>query len=127
MVTENSQQPNYNIADLLMLVWQRKWLCVILSVVAVLVALTIALLMPKKYTADISIFANLQQAGQIESQLSSIGNIFGMSSSTGSQEELYIAKLQSREFIYAFINRHNLLPILFEDKWDAGKNAWKTD
>lgn len=38
-----------------------------------------------------------------------------------------LAALTSRVFTDAFIKEENVMPVLFADKWDAGKKTWKDD
>ena len=41
--------------------------------------------------------------------------------------EVSLAVLRSREFTEAFIRDRNLLPLIFEECWDADANRWKGD
>jgi capsular polysaccharide biosynthesis protein len=38
-----------------------------------------------------------------------------------------IAILQSRQFVERFISKHDLMPLLFADKWDAAGKRWKEE
>lgn len=57
--------------------------------------------------------------------LGSIASLAGISKKGDSNTTVAIATLRSRQFVEDFIKRHNLLPILFADLWDAEKKTWK--
>jgi len=45
----------------------------------------------------------------------------------GTETEEALAVLRSRQFTEAFIHDENLMPVLFAKKWDAQRQAWKSD
>lgn len=55
------------------------------------------------------------------SLISSLG--FGSSNETATAEAL--ALLQSRQFIEEFVQNHNLMPVLYPQKWDTRTGTWK--
>jgi uncharacterized protein involved in exopolysaccharide biosynthesis len=56
--------------------------------------------------------------------LGSLTSLVGVSLGGGSTEE-NLAVLQSREFLWNFVQEKKLMPILFEDDWDAEHKKWK--
>ena len=48
----------------------------------------------------------------------------GISIPSGSNTEQVIATLESRRFLSLFLNNNKLLPVIFEDLWDAEKQVW---
>jgi uncharacterized protein involved in exopolysaccharide biosynthesis len=51
--------------------------------------------------------------------------LMGISPDTSAKKEEFIALLRSRAFTEEFIREENLMPVLFESRWDAEKKAWK--
>lgn len=63
----------------------------------------------------------------IASQLGGLAQFTGVSFGGGSSKVEAIAVLKSREFTEQFIQSENLLPILFDSKWDADQAKWKSN
>lgn len=55
-----------------------------------------------------------------------LASIAGISLGSVNQQEA-IAWLKSRALFTLFANQHNLMPILFRDKWDAASGRWRSD
>jgi capsular polysaccharide biosynthesis protein len=68
-----------------------------------------------------SVLGGLGGGGGGASLISSLG--FGSSNETATGEAL--ALLQSRQFIEEFVQNHNLMPVLYPDKWDARAGTWR--
>lgn len=73
------------------------------------------------------------KGGGLASALGGLGGLGGLASmagislgGSGSTEE-NLAVLKSHEFLWKFVQEKKLMPILFEDDWDAGKKRWKKD
>ena len=49
----------------------------------------------------------------------------GISIPSSSNIERVLATLETREFLKKFIEEKNLLPVIFEDFWDAASKSWK--
>lgn len=61
-------------------------------------------------------------------QLGGIAALAGISVGGGDAEtEEALAVLRSRQFTQAFILKHELMPKLFADKWDATRNRWSRE
>jgi hypothetical protein len=45
---------------------------------------------------------------------------------SGDNSQLWMATLRSRNAVEAFVRERNLMPILFDDRWDAAAKTWKT-
>ncbi|WP_341920406.1 hypothetical protein [Hydrocarboniphaga effusa] len=59
------------------------------------------------------------------SSFGGLASLVGLNSADGRQP-LAIATLESRSLTEAYIAKHNLLPVLFAEKWDARNSKWKT-
>lgn len=64
--------------------------------------------------------------GALGSQLGSLAALAGLSVGTDSKTAESIAVLQSQDLTEAYIEKNNLMPELFHQKWDAQRKAWKT-
>jgi len=60
-------------------------------------------------------------------QLGGLSSLVGLKTTGPDITEEAIATLQSRSFTQSFVERHNLLPILFASDWDAANSKWNTD
>ena len=63
-------------------------------------------------------------ASMLGGGLGSLASLAGISIGGGSTDE-NLAVLQSREFLWNFVQEKKLMPILFEDDWDAEHKRWK--
>lgn len=89
-------------------------------------AVAYALLSPEVFKAE-TLLASAQEEKSGTSSLSQFGGLAamaGISIPSGSNTDQVIATLESRKFLTLFINNNILLPVLFEDLWDAEKKVW---
>lgn len=70
--------------------------------------------------------ANEEKSGTSSalSQFGGLAAMAGISIPSDSNVEQVVATLKSRKFLGHFIDRQKLLPILFEDLWDAENQVW---
>ena len=97
----------------------------------VLSALAVTVIRPV-YQSNVLLAPAVTDEGQggisaLTSQFRGLASITGVSMSSGNSKDQAIAVLKSRSFTEDFINSENLLPILFQKKWDSDANRWKTD
>lgn len=120
------------LADLL--VWIRSHWLVILAPAGVCLILGIFYLLvaAPRYKVE-ALLAPAEQPGNIQS-LSRLASQFGATSLLGMPNEnnqnlsdIAVAVLQSRRFVEAFIDRHELLPLLFSGRWDKQTGSWTDD
>jgi uncharacterized protein involved in exopolysaccharide biosynthesis len=117
-------------------VLKSRWKIIVASVVAVtLVAGLYAFLAPKRYRAD-ALVAPLDNSnggggGGMAAALGQLGGLASLAGVSvgggGSDKDISVATLQSRALIQGLIKDGNLLPLLFEDEWDASKKAWDVE
>lgn len=89
-------------------------------------AVAYALNSPEIFKAE-TLLASAQEEKPGTSSLSQFGGLAamaGISIPSDSNIEQVIATLESRKFLRLFINNNKLLPVLFEDLWDAEKKVW---
>lgn len=113
---------------------RENWLRVLSAViVSSAIGAVLALLLPSKYTATV-IMTPASQDGAGGGSLSALaGQLGGLSSlagislpSSGGKKDEAIATLQSRALTNDYIDKNNLLPILFESDWNAATQRWKS-
>jgi uncharacterized protein involved in exopolysaccharide biosynthesis len=118
-----------NIFDILLILWQNRWLVVVTTAVSVGLSLIYVFTARDWYRADVLLkMADTRSIQGLSGQLGGLGGLAGLAGidlgDNKSAEAL--AVLKSREFIGSFIEDQNLLPVFFADKWDAAGNRWKS-
>lgn len=114
-----------NFAEIIAVLWSRKWLIVILTIVAAISSVAFALSRPNIYTAS-ALLSPSEQSGSgisgLMKQYGGLASLAGISipqSQDGSRAQLAIQLLKSRAFIGDFVERHAVLPELMAVKsWD---------
>lgn len=116
-----------DLARLWRVAWDSKWLVIGISFLIVALAVAYALLQTRWYRAEVLLApAEEKRTGDgLAGRFSGLIRLAGISVGGGGNAEA-IAILRSREFIATFIKDENLLPILFEERWNAEKNTWKS-
>ncbi len=110
-------------------IWEKRLLIAGVSFLAAVLAAGISLTMPNIYRAE-ALLASVggeDSKGGISSVLGGLGglaSLAGVSLGSGGSVEQNIAVLKSREFIWGFVKDEKLMPILFEDDWDAETKQW---
>jgi LPS O-antigen subunit length determinant protein (WzzB/FepE family) len=94
----------------------------------VIVALILAFVLPPQYRSTV-LLAPARHAGADGSMNGALpgGALSLLQGLQMPQENLTaeaIAILQSRQFVERFIVKHDLLPLLFADRWDAAQRRW---
>jgi uncharacterized protein involved in exopolysaccharide biosynthesis len=98
-----------------------------ITIVCVGLAVTYALHAPEVFKAEILLASASERKSGVSSALSQFGGLAemaGISIPSDSNVEQVVASLQSRKFLRQYIDGKNLLPVLFEDIWDAENQSW---
>lgn len=103
----------------------------LITVGSIVIAVAVAFLLPPIYRAEVLLApVSDDQSGAaagLTSQLGGIASLAGISlGGSGGGKDEFIAILQSRVLSDFFVRENNLLPILFEDDWDAAAGKWKS-
>lgn len=127
---EEYAEDEINLLDLLLVVAKNKRMILAASFLTACLAAALSLLLPNIYRAE-AVLAPAQsgdvKAGGLSSALggmSGLASLAGVSLGGGGSVEENLAVLRSREFLWDFAQENKLLPILFEDEWDAAKKDW---
>jgi uncharacterized protein involved in exopolysaccharide biosynthesis len=113
------------------ILWRDKTLLVIITSICTVAATIGALVSQKDYKAQLvfSVASDDRNgmgggAGSMLSQFGAIASLAGVSIGGNTQKSEPIAVLQSRYLTEQFIEVNNLLPVLFEKKWDSQSGQW---
>lgn len=120
-----------DLLDILLVLAKHKRMILSVTFVAAFLAAGLSLLQPNIYRAEVLLapVANDDgKGGGLASALGGLGglaSIAGISIGGGGSIEENLAVLNSREFLWKFVQDKKLMPIFFEDEWDAQKKSWK--
>lgn len=121
-----------DLAVLVARLWARKWWIVASTALFAAIAALIAFTATPIYRASVVLVpANADGANAMEGALGQLGGLASLAGfklgSSGLQIEEALAVLRSREFTERFIQDKNLMPVLYEDRWDAKEQRWRVD
>jgi uncharacterized protein involved in exopolysaccharide biosynthesis len=98
-----------------------------ITIVCIGLAVAYALHGPEVFKAEILLAPASEEKSGASSALSQFGGFAAMAGITipgDSNVEQVVASLKSRKFLSQYINRQNLLPVLFEEIWDEASQSW---
>ena len=108
-----------------------RWMVAAIFFISVLAALLVALLTTPVYRGHVLMIPAKQAAQPSLADLAgSLGGLtaqLGLGKAPADDLQEALATLTSRAFIYAFIEDHQLLPVLFADRWDSAKSQWSVE
>ena len=90
-------------------------------------AVAYALYAPEVFKAETLLAPAQEEKSGASSALGQFGGLAamaGISIPSDSNVEQVVATLNSRKFLRTYINQNKLLPILFDEIWDADNQAW---
>ena len=99
-----------------------------ITILCVGLAIAYALYAPEVFKAETLLAPAQEEKSGTSSTLSQFGGLAAMAGVTipsGSNTERVLATLETRVFLKKFIEEKKLLPVIFEDFWDAASNSWK--
>tara|TARA_B110000003_G_scaffold276412_1_gene322724 strand:+ start:7317 stop:8237 length:921 start_codon:yes stop_codon:yes gene_type:complete len=99
-----------------------------ISVFCTCLAIAYALSVPESFKAETLLASAQEDQSGVPSSLSQFGGLAamaGISIPSSSNIERVLATLETREFLKQFISKRNLLPIIFDEKWDKSSATWK--
>lgn len=126
------EEDEINLLDLFIVLLKHKVMILSVVFLAGVAAVAISLLMPNTYRSEctISPTAQVRGPGGALAALGDLGGLGGMIApdlfqTAGSLEQFDVV-LKSRELTNIIVMKYNLLPILYEDLWDAEQKRWKS-
>lgn len=109
------------------ILWRGKGTVIAATTIFALGSIAYALLAKEIYRAEVLLApATAQSTPMIGGQLGGLAALAGLSVGEGN-DVVSLAVLQSREFARDFIEQLDLMPIFFEEEWDAEKDRWRVD
>lgn len=121
-----------NLLDLFLVLLKRKKMIMGIVGIAAIAAVVISLLLPNIYRSEATIMPQAdtgQQGGGLPSALGGLSGLAGGILGIGGDSDLAQLEvaLKSRELAHRVITKHELMPKLFADDWNAAKKTWTTD
>ena len=131
VMVESSPSVDEDEIDLLELIRTllQAWKTIVgITIVCIGLAVVYALRAPEVFKAE-TLLAPAQDAesgaSSILSQFGGLASMAGVSIPSNSNLQRVLATLKTRVFLTKFVEEKNLLPVIFEDFWDAASNSWK--
>jgi uncharacterized protein involved in exopolysaccharide biosynthesis len=125
------------LGELIEFLRRSRWLILSVTAACTIAVAVAAWLIPRKYEGVVLLLPVSSQSSSSElGALASVASQFsGLASSLtglnlsagGGNKAEAVATLQSRTIAQRFIQDHNLLPILFSEKWDRVQQKWYAD
>lgn len=109
------------------ILWRSRWLIVGVAIAFGLGGGIYSLFLPPAYTASV-VLAPVKEdpLSGLASQLGGLASLAGLGTAQTDNFEA-IAVLRSRDFARAFIEDNGLMPVLFQDSWDATAGRWTVE
>ncbi|MDF2153905.1 Wzz/FepE/Etk N-terminal domain-containing protein [Vibrio sp. CAU 1672] len=118
-----------NLRELFKALWRGKWVIIVTTIVFIVASVVYALNLPNIYKADTLLAPAESSNGgglaKMASQLGGLAALAGVNIGGGetSQTDLAVQVMKSRQFVEAFINKHDLLvPLMAVKGWDLANN-----
>jgi len=132
IIAADSKTDEISLLDILRALNRHRWTVIVITGLVTLLSVAAALLITPVYRAEVLV---MPVSGESVGGLSSLANQFGgltslmginLSGDQGNSAEA-VATLKSRAFAIQFLKEEDLLPIIFNDKWDSEHERWKTE
>jgi uncharacterized protein involved in exopolysaccharide biosynthesis len=130
VMVESGAQSNEDEIDLLELIRTllQAWKTVVgIAILCTGLAVAYALYSPEVYKAETLLAPAQEEKSSASSALGQFGGLAamaGISIPSDSNVEQVVATLNSRKFLRTYINQNKLIPVLFDEIWDAENQAW---
>jgi len=126
---ESGGAQQLDVVKMIMFLWRKRAIIFSLASLSAALAVAISFSMPVVFRSevllspvDVSSNGNGFRAGL--GGLGGLASIAGMSIGSAGDLEENLAVLQSRSFLWAFLQERGRLQILFQDKWDEDNQQW---
>ncbi|MGI2100265.1 Wzz/FepE/Etk N-terminal domain-containing protein [Shewanella oncorhynchi] len=120
------QDDEIDLRELFSVIWQGKWLIIVITAVFAIGSVVFAIMQPNIYKSEALLAPAAEEQGgglsALASQFGGLASLAGVNlgSKGGTDKtQLAIEVLKSRQFTSDFIERHNILPdLMAAEKWD---------
>ena len=131
MSTElGKQHIEISLISLILLLWQRKILIILVTVLFTTGGVVYSLSIPNQYKAEVMLIPSEEgQSGGLSALANQFGGLAGMaglnlSGDASKKPKIALQLLKSKSFLIDFVKRHNLDVLIFaSEKWDAKTNT----
>lgn len=126
---EEYVEDEINLLDLALVVAKHKRMIVKFTFATAVIVACLSLLIPNTYRGAV-LLTSAQSEEMPSGGLSALGglaSLAGVSIGGGGSMEENLAVIQSRDFLWQFVQENKLMPILFEDEWDAEHQKWEEE
>ena len=118
-----------NLLDYLIVLLKYKWLILIIVIAAGVGAVVMSLRMPNIYRSEATIIPRTQEKTSVSSAISALGAFGGMAEKLvglggGGDLDKFGVVLKSRELARSVVEKYELMPELFEGRWNPLKKEW---
>ncbi|ELB2149628.1 LPS O-antigen length regulator [Vibrio parahaemolyticus] len=124
-----STDDEIDLRELFKALWKGKWIIIVTTFILVIGSVLYALSLPNIYKADALLAPAESSTGgglsKMAGQLGGLAALAGVNLGGGetSQTDLAVQVMKSRQFVEAFINKHDLLvPLMAATDWDLTNN-----
>lgn len=121
----------FDLAQVVHLVWQKKWLLVAITLASLLMGIAYLKLLTPTYTVELRVTAAASSSNSIANRL---GNLGGLAAAAGlpiggstkaEPFDLYLEALTSREVADELARDQRIMTRIFAREWDAQAHRWK--
>lgn len=117
---------------LLQIVRVRRWSFAITFVACVAAVVVYAFLATPRYTVEAKLMprqgdGSASQLQSVAGRLGGLASLAGIGLGESSDEQEALAYLKSRALFERFLDREQLLPVLFSSMWDPARQGWRAD
>lgn len=139
----NNQHDVISFKLLLEFFWRTKFITISITLCFMIASVFWVLQLPNQYTAEVTLTSNDNQSNSglsgLAGQFGGLASLAGMNLNNTNSNSIDVALevLESKDFIFKFIVKHNLLPhllaskklesnqVIFTSDYDAKNNTWK--
>ena len=108
-----------------------RWTVALTMFICLALAVALAFLWQPVYRGEVVFIPAGQESetglAALGSQFGGLASMAGLTDPSAQLKEQALAILQSDSFTQELIERENLMPLLFADRWDAAKGQWLPD
>lgn len=127
---ERSEMAAMSLEDLARVVWKVRGYVLGGALLGIMCAVVVSMLMTPVYRAEVTTMPATDAReggglGRITGQFGGLAALAGIALPSGENRKEAVAVLESRQFALEMINDLNLMPVLFESRWDASRSQWR--
>ena len=114
--------------ELIDLLIKKKKILFSVSLLSIFISLVVSFTLVEKYSSTITVIHAAPDTESTSSKLSGLASFAGLdlgNAAIGDDALRNMAILQSKTFIINFLEKENLLPLIFPEEWDDENQTWR--